>query len=401
MKPLNDVVMATPPSGIRKFFDVASQMPDAISLGVGEPDFVTPWNIREAAIYSLEQGYTTYTSNAGLIELREAVGRHLNTLYRVDYSANDILITVGVSEGLDLAFRAIINPGDEVLYAEPCYVSYLPGIRLAGGVAVGIPSSGDEDFRIRPEEIAARITPRTKAILLCFPSNPTGVTQSREDLQAIVDLAVKHDLYLISDEVYDRLIYKGEHTCVASLPGARDRTVLLNGFSKAYAMTGWRVAYACAPEPISEAMNKIHQYSMLCAPHIAQRAAIEALANSEPQVREMVAEYDRRRRFFVRGLNSVGLDCKDPSGAFYAFPSVRRTGLTSEEFAEALLNEERVVVVPGDAFGPSGAGYVRCSYATSLAKLEMAVDRIRAFMDRRGLLPDHSESHSKNVGSRA
>jgi len=389
LKPLNHVVTATPPSGIRRFFDVAQQMTDVISLGVGEPDFVTPWRIREAAIYAIERGHTSYTSNAGLPELREAISHHLFDLYSVRYDPGpEVVVTVGVSEGLDLALRALLNPGEEVVFVEPCYVSYLPGIRFAGGVPVAVPSYGEDGFRVRAEKLEAAITPRTKAILLCYPSNPTGATQSREDLQAIVDIAERHDLYLIADEIYDRLTYAGTHTCLASLPGAWERTILLNGFSKAYAMTGWRIAYVCAPRAIAQAILKIHQYTMLCASHIAQRAAIEALKNAENDVQEMVADYDRRRRFFVRGLNAIGLDCHEPAGAFYAFPSIARFGLSSEEFAERLLHEERVAVVPGNAFGESGEGYVRCSYATSLEQLEEALTRMRRFAERHGVLPE-------------
>lgn len=383
MKPLNRIVTDTPPSGIRRFFDIAQQMENVVSLGVGEPDFVTPRHIREAAIQAIERGCTTYTSNAGLLELREEISANLFGRYGVRYDpAREIFITVGVSEGLDLALRALLNPGDEVLFVEPCYVSYLPGIHFAGGIPVAVPSRGEESFRIRPADIEAAITPRTKAILLCYPSNPTGATQTRENLQAIVDLAVKHDLYLISDEIYDRLTYVGEHTCVSSLPGAQERTVLLNGFSKAYAMTGWRIAYACAPRAIAESMLKIHQYTMLCAPHIAQVAAIEGLQHGEAAVQEMIADYDQRRRFFVRGLNAIGMDCHEPNGAFYAFPSIRRTGLTSEEFAERLLMEERVAVVPGSVFGASGEGYVRCSYATAVTQLEEALERMGRFVTR-------------------
>lgn len=389
MKPLNRVVTATPPSGIRRFFDVAQQMTDVVSLGVGEPDFVTPWRIREAAIYAIERGYTSYTSNAGLPSLREAVSDHLAGRYGVRYDpANEIIVTVGVSEGLDLALRALLNPGDEVVFVEPCYVSYLPGIRFAGGVPVAVPSRGEDGFRVHADALEAAVTPRTKAILLCYPSNPTGATQSREDLQAIVDIAEKHDLYLISDEIYDRLTYVGEHVCLASLPGARERTVLLNGFSKAYAMTGWRIAYVCAPRFVAESILKMHQYTMLCASHIAQMAATEALKNAESDVQEMVADYNRRRRFFVRGLNAIGLDCHEPAGAFYAFPSIARFGLPSEAFAECLLHEERVAVVPGNAFGESGEGYVRCSYATSLEQLEEALTRMRRFAERHGALPE-------------
>lgn len=386
MKPLSRVVETTPPSGIRRFFDVAQQMPDAISLGVGEPDFVTPWHIREAAIYAIERGCTTYTSNAGLPELREAICAYLAERYHVTYDPHtEILITVGVSEALDLALRALLNPGDEVIFVEPCYVSYRPGIRFAGGKPVPVATDGTDGFRVHFKDIEAAITPQTKAILLCYPSNPTGATQNRDDLQAIVDLAVKHDLYLISDEIYDRLTYVGEHVCVPSLKGARDRTILLNGFSKSYAMTGWRIAYACAPPPVAEAMLKIHQYTMLCASHIAQLAALEALKCAESDVREMRLDYDRRRRFFVEGLNEIGLTCHEPSGAFYAFPSIRATGLTSEEFAEKLLYEERVAVVPGNVFGACGEGYIRCSYATEIAQLEEALLRMGRFMKRHTL----------------
>ncbi len=383
MKPLNRVVTSTPPSGIRRFFDVASQMEGVISLGVGEPDFVTPWRIREAAIYATEKGFTTYTSNAGLPELRSLIAEHLESLYGVRYDPQrEITITVGVSEGLDIALRALLNPGDEVIYVEPCYVSYAPCIRFAGGVPAPVPSQGEDGFRVRPEQIESAVTPDTKAILLCYPSNPTGATQTRDDLQAIVEIARRNDLYILSDEIYSRLTYSGSHTCVASLPGARERTVLFNGFSKAYAMTGWRVAYVCAPPEVTETLLKIHQYTMLCASNFAQRAAIEALEHAEPDVRRMVTDYDRRRRFFVRGLNAIGLDCHTPNGAFYAFPSIRRSGLSSEVFAERLLMEERVAVVPGNAFGECGEGYVRCSYATGMAQLEEALIRMGRFMER-------------------
>ena len=382
MKPLSQVVAAVPPSGIRRFFDVASQMENVVSLGVGEPDFVTPWHIREAAIYAIERGYTTYTSNAGLPHLRRLIAAHLQERYSVGYDIEEITVTVGVSEGLDLALRALVNPGDEVIYIEPCYVSYAPGIAFAGGKAVPVSSRGEEGFRVRADELEAAITPHTKAILLCYPSNPTGAVQSRQDLQAIVDIAVRHDLYLISDEIYDRLSYEKEHVCVASLKGARERTILLNGFSKAYAMTGWRIAYVCAPPPVTEAIVKVHQYTMLCASHIAQKAAVEALERGEAHVQEMVADYDRRRRYFVKGLNEIGLPCHLPGGAFYAFPSIRASGLSSEQFAEYLLMEDRVAVVPGSAFGPSGEGYVRCSYATAMSQLEEALHRMDRFLKR-------------------
>lgn len=382
-KPLNHVISNCPPSGIRRFFDIAQQMENVISLGVGEPDFVTPWCIREAGIWSLERGFTTYTSNSGLLPLRERICAMLARRYGADYDpVTECLITVGVSEGLDLALRVLLNPGDEVLVPEPCYVSYIPGIEFAGGVAVPIKTDYCDGFRLHADRIAEAITPRTKAMLLASPANPTGSTQTRRDLMRLADIANEHDFYLLSDEIYDRLTYVGEHTCLGTLPGARERTIVLNGFSKAYAMTGWRIGYACAPEPIATLMTRVHQYTMLCAPHVSQLAAVEALDSAENEVVEMVQEYDRRRRFFVKGLNEIGLDCYEPRGAFYAFPSIRRFGLTSEQFAERLLMEERVAVVPGGAFGPSGEGHVRCSYATSLPHLEAALERMERFTRR-------------------
>lgn len=381
MKPLSQAVAAVPASGIRRFFDLVSEMDDVISLGVGEPDFVTPWRIRAAAIDSLEKGMTSYTSNYGLLELREEIAKMLATRENLHYDPRrEILVTVGVSEALDVAFRAILNPGDEVLVPEPSYVSYIPCIRFAGGCEVTIPTSAESGFRVTRADMEAKITPRTKAILLAYPTNPTGATMNREDLQAIIDLAVEHDLYILSDEIYDRLTYDGEHTCVAGLNGAQERTILLNGFSKAYAMTGWRVGYACAPAPVVEMMMKIHQYTMLCASITSQKGAIEALRSAEPEVEEMVADYDCRRRLFVTGLNRIGLPCGMPGGAFYAFPSIARTGLTSEEFTERLLREQRVLVVPGDVFGPSGAGHIRCCYATATPKLEESLVRMEAFL---------------------
>lgn len=381
MKPLSEAVLSCPASGIRRFFDLVAEMEDVISLGVGEPDFVTPWRVREAAIYSLEQGHTQYTSNYGLRELRDEISRYLCNLYGVAYdAAREILVTVGVSEGLDVAFRALLNPGDEVLIPEPCYVSYAPCAIFAGGVAVPVPTRAEDAFKLRAEEVAARITPKTKAILLSFPSNPTGATMDRAGLQAVVNLAIEHDLYILSDEIYDRLSYDAPHVSVASLPGAKERTILLNGFSKAFAMTGWRIGYVCAPAPILEVMMKIHQYTMLCAPITAQKAAVEALRNGEKDTQEMVADYDRRRRLFVTGLNKIGLTCPMPGGAFYAFPSVQSTGLTEDEFAERLLMEHRVLVVPGNVFGAPGKGHVRCCYATATPKLEQALERMEAFL---------------------
>ncbi len=382
-KPLNTVIANCPPSGIRRFFDIAMQMENVISLGVGEPDFVTPWRIREAGIWALEHGYTSYTSNSGLLALRQRICADLAGSYGADYNPEtECLITVGVSEGLDLALRVLLNPGDEVIVPEPCYVSYIPCVQFAGGVAVPVPTDACDGFRLKADRIEAAITPRTKALLIGSPANPTGATQSRTDLQRLVELANRHDFYLVSDEIYARLTYTGEHTCLGTLPGARPRTVVLNGFSKSYAMTGWRVGYVCAPAPVSALMLRVHQYTMLCAAHMAQLAAVEALDHAENDVQAMVQDYDRRRRLFVSGLNRIGLDCPPPNGAFYAFPSVRRFGLSSEEFAERLLHEEKVAVVPGSAFGPSGEGHIRCSYATALSALEEALARMQRFVRR-------------------
>lgn len=381
LPPLSQRVTGIPPSGIRRFFDIAAKMQDVVSLGVGEPDFVTPWAVRESAIYSLEHGETTYTSNYGLLELRQAIAAHLRHLYGVRYEPeSEILVTVGVSEGLDLAMRALLNPGDEVLVPEPCYVSYKPCITLAGGVPVSVRTTADTNFCLTPDQIDAVRTPRLKAILLGYPSNPTGATMTRGAMQQIVDYADKHNLYLISDEIYDRLIYEGEHVCVSSLPGARERTILLNGFSKAYAMTGWRIGYACAPVPVLAAMVKIHAYTMLCAPITGQKAALEALRHGEQSLQDMVQQYNQRRRVIVDGLNSIGLDCHMPQGAFYAFPKVTSTGLDAETFAERLLFEQRVAVVPGTAFGAGGEEHIRCSYATGMRNIEIAIDRIGVFV---------------------
>jgi len=391
MKHLNPAVVACPPSGIRRFFDIAASMEDVISLGVGEPDYATPWRIREAGIFALESGITTYTSNAGLLELREAICADLDRRHGLSYRpADECLITAGVSEGLDLALRALLAAGDEVLIPEPYYVAYGPCVSLAGGTPVPVATSGADGFRLHADRVAAAITPNTKAILLSSPANPTGAVQSREDLAAVVELAVRHDIYLISDEIYERLSYLSPHVCVAALPGALERTILLGGFSKAYAMTGWRVGYLCAPAPISELACRIHQYTMLCASHISQLAALEALRTGEADADEMIADYDRRRRIFVKGLCEIGLDCPEPGGAFYAFPSISSTGLTSQEFAEQLLYDEHVAVVPGDVFGASGEGYVRCCYATALSELEEALVRIDRFL---GKLPTAPAAH--------
>lgn len=380
--PLSRIVTGLPASGIRRFFDIAAKMQDVISLGVGEPDFVTPWSIREEAIYSLERGQTTYTSNYGLLELRMAIAHYLQDLYDVEYNPeSEILITVGVSEGLDIAMRAILNPGDEVIVPEPCYVSYKPCIILSGGTPVTVRTTADTNFCMTVEQIEAVRTPKLKAILLGYPSNPTGATMPRQAVQKLVDYANKHDLFIITDEIYDRLVYEGEHTCVSALPGARERTILLNGFSKAYAMTGWRIGYACAPASVLSAMVKIHAYTMLCAPITGQKAALEALRHGESALQDMVMQYNQRRRMIVDGLNSIGLTCHMPQGAFYAFPKITSTGLDCETFAERLLFEQRVAVVPGTAFGAGGEEHIRCAYATSSRNIELAIERIGAFVN--------------------
>jgi len=380
-RPLSKTVEGLAPSGIRKFFDIAAQMHDVISLSVGEPDFVTPWSVCEAAYTSMKDGHTHYTSNSGMPELRRAIVKHLQELYDVSYADNEVLVTVGVSEGLDLAMRTLLDPGDEVIVPEPCFVSYQACVALAGGIPVSVGTRAEDKFQVSVAQIEAAWTPRTKAILMGFPSNPTGATMPRDAMQAVVDFAKAKNLYIISDEIYDRMTYEGTHTCVPSLDGAQERTILLNGFSKAYAMTGWRLGYACAPGPILAAMTKIHQYTIMSAPTTAQYAAIEAL-KAEADVREMITQYKQRRRFIIDGLNKIGLDCHMPEGAFYAFPSIRRTGLTSEEFAERLLHEEHVAVVPGNAFGSGGEGHIRCSYANSLEKIGIAVQRMERFVKK-------------------
>jgi aminotransferase len=370
-----------PPSGIRKFFDLLSSVEDVISLGIGEPDFVTPWHIREAGTYSLEKGYTMYTSNSGMPELRQELGSYLELRYRISYHPeNEILITTGSSEGLDIALRAIINPGDEVIIPNPCYVAYPADIILAGGVPILVPTNEENNFVVRATDIEARITKQTKAILIGYPANPTGAVMSKKEADAIAELAKKHDLVVISDEIYARLVYGAEHICFPSLPGMKERTILISGFSKSHAMTGWRIGYVAAERRFIQALTKIHQYTMLSAPTMAQMAAIEALRNGESEVEKMVQEYNRRRRLMVKRLNEIGLPCFEPKGAFYAFPSIKSTGMNSEEFAEKLLLEEKVAVVPGTAFGPYGEGFVRCCYATSLPDIEEALRRMDRFI---------------------
>lgn len=377
-------VNAIAPSGIRRFFDIAAEMEDVVSLGVGEPDFITPWHIRESCVYGLEQGYTAYTSNQGLLELREEIVKKLKSDHGVEYCAKDeALVTVGVSEALDLALRAILCPGDEILIPEPCYVSYKACATLAGGVPIGVPTKIENEFRLTPEDLEAHVTPKTKALLIGYPNNPTGAVMTRRDMERIADFAEARDLIVISDEIYAQLSYGVEPVCFSSLPRMRDRTILLNGFSKAYAMTGWRIGYALANPAFIAAMTKIHQYTMLCAPITAQVAAVEALRHGEKHMRKMVAEYDRRRRLILDGMRNIGLTCFEPKGAFYIFPSIQSTGLSSDDFAEQLLRSERVALVPGTAFGACGEGYVRCSYATSAAKISEALARIENFVQKR------------------
>jgi len=381
---LAERVRAVPPSGIRRFFDILATMDDVISLGVGEPDFDTPRQIVEAGVESLREGRTHYTSNFGTIELRRALSDHLERRYGVRYDpATEILITVGASEAVDLALRATCDPGDEVVLHEPSYVAYVPAIVFAGGVVRHVPTRLEDDFALDPAAVEAAITPRTKALFLGYPCNPTGAVLPVEAQDELAAIAVRHDLLVYSDEIYDRLAYGTyTHRAMSSLPGMRERTVLMGGFSKAYAMTGWRVGWLCAPAPILEGIVKVHQYGIMSAPTVAQDAALVALTDGEPEVERMVAEYDRRRRLLVDGLNALGLETFEPRGAFYAFPRISSTGLSSEDFAERLLREERVAVVPGDAFGPSGAGHVRMCYATAHDQLEEALRRIGRFVDR-------------------
>ena len=380
---ISPIVKSVPPSGIRRFFDIASEMEDVISLGVGEPDFVTPWSIRESCVYGLEQGYTSYTANRGLMELREEICFMHKRRFDLDYDPKtDVLVTVGVSEALDIAMRTILSPGDEILIPEPCYVSYKACATLAGGIPVPVPAKAENDFRITPTDLEPHVSPKTKALLIGYPNNPTGAILSKEDLEAIARFAVKHDLIVISDEIYGDLTYGDtKHVCFAGLPEMKDRTILLNGFSKAYAMTGWRIGYALSNPDIIAAMTKIHQYTMLCAPITAQIAAVEALRHGEKYMRKMVSEYDKRRRLIYDGLQKAGLKCFEPKGAFYIFPDITSTGLSSEEFAEKILMQEHVALVPGNAFGECGEGFVRCSYATSIEQISEALARIEHFVN--------------------
>lgn len=376
-------VAAVPPSGIRKFFDIASDMKNVISLSVGEPDFVTPWNVRVAAISSIEQGRTHYTSNYGMMELRELISEYLSSRYHVQYPAEQVLVTIGASEALDLAFRAILEPGDEVLVPAPSYVSYEPGVAFCHGVPVPVETKEEDNFILTPEQIERVITKKTKAIVLPYPNNPTGAIMTREQLEAIRTVILKHDLFVISDEIYSELTYGQRHVSFAE--GMEDRTLLINGFSKAFAMTGWRLGYACGPAPLIAAMVKIHQYTMLCAPIMSQVAGVEALRdemhNGYSQVADMVRNYNRRRTLMVESFRDMGLSCFEPRGAFYAFPNIKSTGLSSEEFCKRLIFEKSVACVPGTAFGASGEGYIRCSYAASMENIIEALKRIREFVN--------------------
>lgn len=378
-------IAALPKSGIRDFFDIVSTMDDVISLGIGEPDFDTPWRIREAAIYALKRGYTSYTSNLGNLSLRRAVCDYCRRYFGVEYSPeSECIITVGVSEGLDILLRAVLNPGDEVLYHEPCYVSYAPAVRMAHAVPVPVVTREENDFVVDIADLEAKVTPRTRVLLLNYPNNPTGAGLMPEDKRKLADFALKHNLLVISDEIYEELSYVPRSPSIAALPGMKERTVLLNGMSKAYAMTGFRIGYACGPHAVIDAMMKIHQYSMLSAPSIGQAAALEALGHEGPEKEEMREEYEERRNVIVKRLNAMGLKCFMPKGAFYVFPCIRSTGLSSLEFARALLEKKHVAVVPGSAFGASGEGFVRCSYATSLEQIEIAMARIKEFLAELG-----------------
>lgn len=382
-KYVSNLVHELKPSGIRRFFDLAAGMEGVISLGVGEPDFVTPWHIREAAITSLEEGYTSYTPNSGIMELREEIALYMKNQFNVAYNpTNEIIVTIGASSAIDIAMRTILDPGDEVIVVEPCFVSYIPMVELAGGVAVQVQADKENDFKIQPDQIEAVITEKTKAIMLCSPSNPTGTMLNKAELEGIANLAKKYDLLIVADEIYAELSYDEDYTSMAAIEGMRERTILVSGFSKSFAMTGWRIGYVCSPAEISTGMLKVHQYGLMCASTMSQYAALEALRNGRPDIEEMVKSYRRRRNYIVQSFNEIGLECHIPGGAFYAFPSIQSTGLTSQEFAEQLLKKEGVAVVPGDVFGESGEGHIRCSYASSIEQLQEAVKRIKRFIDQ-------------------
>lgn len=382
--PLSKKIIGIKPSGIRKFFDIAAEMDDVISLGVGEPDFDTPWHIRDEGIYSLEKGKTFYTSNSGLLELRNEIHNYIMRTQQVSYDPKkEMIITVGGSEAIDIALRAMVDPGDEVLIPQPSYVSYEPCAILADAKPVIIELKAENEFRLTAEELRAAITPKTKILILPFPNNPTGAIMDKSDLEAIAEVIREHDLFVISDEIYSELTYNGKHVSIITLPGMKERTILINGFSKAYAMTGWRLGYACGPEEIMKQMVKIHQFAIMCAPTTSQYAAIEALKNGDDDVEMMRDSYNQRRRFLLNEFKRMGLDCFEPYGAFYVFPSIQKLGMTSDEFAMALLNEEKLAVVPGTAFGDSGEGFVRISYAYSIDKLKVAMGRLESFIKRR------------------
>ncbi len=379
-----DHVRTIPRSGIRDFFDIVQSMDNVVSLGIGEPGFTTPWHIREAAIFALEKGKTGYTSNFGLLKLRRAISRYVTENFHVEYDPHtEILVTVGVSEALDIALRAIINPGDEILYHEPCYVSYHPSVTLAHGVARAIQTRAANQFALRAEDVAAAVGPRTKAIMLNFPTNPTGATLSGEEVEKIARVCLEHDLLVLTDEIYSELTFSGTHHSIAAVPGMKERTIFLHGFSKAFAMTGFRIGYACAPAALIEGMLRVHQYSMLCASIVAQEAALEALEHGRDDMEAMREQYRLRRNFIVKSFNEIGLPCHLPVGSFYSFPSIRPTGLTSREFSVQLLEQERVACVPGNAFGPGGEGYVRASFCSAMSDIEKAVERIARFVKRR------------------
>ncbi len=380
--PLNNKVQAMKPSGIRKFFDIVSEMKDAISLGVGEPDFETPWHIREEAIYSLEKGRTVYTSNAGLKELKVEVCNYLKRRYNLEYPDKNVLVTIGGSEAIDAALRAMVDPGDEVLIPEPCYVSYVPCVALADGVPVTIELKAENEFRLTKQELLDAITDKTKILIMPFPNNPTGAIMEEKDLREIAEVVVEKDLFVISDEIYSELTYGRNHVSIASMPGMKERTIVINGFSKSYAMTGWRLGYAVGPEEIITQMIKIHQFAIMCAPTTSQYAAVEALKNGDPDVELMRDAYDKRRKFLVARLREIGLDCFEPYGAFYVFPCIKGFGMTSEEFATKLLEEEKLAIVPGTAFGDCGEGFLRISYAYSIEQLKEALNRMESFVKR-------------------
>lgn len=380
---ISDKTASIQPSGIRKFFDIVSEMKDAISLGVGEPDFDTPWHIRDEGIYALERGRTFYTSNSGLKDLRQEISNYLKRIQNIEYNPeNEILVTVGGSEAIDIGLRAVINPGDEVIIPQPSYVSYEPCAVLAGAKPVIINLKAENAFRLKPEELLAAITDKTKVLILPYPNNPTGAIMEQEDLEAIAKIIIEKDILVMSDEIYSALTYKETHVSIASLPGMKERTILINGFSKAYAMTGWRLGYACAPKEIIQQMTKIHQFAIMCAPTTSQYAAIEALKNGDNDVETMRQAYNQRRRFLLHAFKEIGLECFEPFGAFYVFPSIKEFNMTSEEFATRFLKEEKVAVVPGTAFGACGEGYLRISYAYSIENLKIAIERLKIFVER-------------------